>query len=309
MSIGGDPVAAAVAAPISDGPAGAPAGAPAGTARLSVAWRRARHSPSLLIGGTIVAIMVLMAILSFVWTPYNPLGIAPQIALHGPSSAHLLGTDQYGRDVLSRLIAGARITIYAGVVSVLIAGLIGIPAGLFAAQRGGLLDEAIMRTGDVIYGFPALLAAITLSAALGASTTVAMIAIGIAYIPVFARVTRGSALAVLSSDFVLAARAYGRRPFAVLRRHVLPNIAAILIVQASLLFSVAILAETALDFLGLGTPPPTASWGQMIGTAQNYLAEDPMLAVWPGIAIFLAVLGFNLLGDGLREVLDPRLRQ
>lgn len=270
-------------------------------------WARSLRSPSMLAGGAIVGLVVLAALLSLVWTPYGPLAVSPPAALQGPSAAHLLGTDQYGRDVLSRLMAGSRITIYAGVVSVLIAGLVGVPAGLLAAQRGGIPGEVVMRVGDIIYGFPALLAAITLSAALGASTTVAMIAIGIAYIPVFARVSRGSALAVLSSDFVLAARAYGRRPLAIMRRHVLPNVAAILIVQASLLFSVAILAEAALDFLGLGTPPPTASWGQMIGTAQNYLSEDPLLAVWPGIAIFLAVLGFNLLGDGLREVLDPRM--
>jgi peptide/nickel transport system permease protein len=266
--------------------------------------RALQANPSLLIGGTIVGLIVLAALVSLIWTPYNALAVAPQHALAGPSGAHLLGTDQYGRDVFSRIMAGSRITIYAGVVSVLIAGLVGIPAGLVAAQRGGVTGEIVMRVGDVIYGFPALLAAITLAAAFGASTTVAMIAIGIAYIPVFARVARGSALTVLSSGYVLAARAYGRRPLAILRRHVLPNVASVLIVQASLLFSVAILAETALDFLGLGTPPPTASWGEMIGEAQKYLYEDPWLGVWPGIAIFLAVLGFNLLGDGLRQVMD-----
>jgi peptide/nickel transport system permease protein len=258
----------------------------------------------MIIGAVIVGLVVLAALISLVWTPHDPLAVAPHDALRGSSGAHLLGTDQYGRDVLSRIMAGSRITIYAGVVSVLIAGLVGIPAGLLAAERGGIVGEIVMRLGDIIYGFPALLAAITLAAAFGASTTVAMIAIGIAYIPVFARVTRGSALGVLGSGYVLAARAYGRRPLAIIRRHVLPNVASVLFVQASLLFSVAILAEAALDFLGLGTPPPTASWGQMIGNAQNYLAEDPMLAVWPGIAIFLAVLGFNLLGDGLREVFD-----
>jgi len=260
--------------------------------------------PSLLIGGVLVGLIVLAALISLVWTPYDPLAVAPQHALHGAQAAHLLGTDEYGRDVFSRIMAGSRITIYAGVVSVCIAALVGIPAGLLAAERGGVIGEIVMRVSDVIYGFPALLAAITLAAAFGASTTVAMIAIGIAYIPVFARVTRGSALTVLGSGYVLAARAYGRRPLAIVRRHVLPNVASVLIVQASLLFSVAILAEAALDFLGLGTPPPTASWGQMIGDAQKYLSEDPMLAVWPGIAIFLAVLGFNLLGDGLQKVFD-----
>jgi peptide/nickel transport system permease protein len=260
--------------------------------------------PSLIIGGTIVALIVLAALVSLVWTPYSPLAVNPQHAMLGPSASHLLGTDEYGRDVFSRLMAGSRITIYAGVVSVCIAALVGIPAGLLAAERGGIIGEVVLRISDLIYGFPALLAAITLAAAFGASTTVAMIAIGIAYIPVFARVARGSALTVLSSNYVLAARAYGRRPLAIVRRHVLPNIAPMLIVQASLLFSLAILAEAALDYLGLGTPPPTASWGQMIDDAQKYLYESPWLAVWPGIAIFLAVLGFNLLGDGLGEVLD-----
>ena len=259
----------------------------------------------MIIGAVIVGLLVLAALISLIWTPYDPLAVAPRHALRSASVAHLLGTDQYGRDVLSRIMAGSRITLYAGVVSVCIAAVVGIPAGLLAAERGGIVGEIVMRLGDIIYGFPALLAAITLAAAFGASTTVAMIAIGIAYIPGFARVTRGSALTVLTSGYVLAARAYGRRPRAIIRRHVVPNVASVLIVQASLLFSAAIVAEAALDFLGLGTPPPTASWGQMIGNAsQNYLAEDPMLAVWPGIAIFLAVLGFNLLGDGLREVFD-----
>lgn len=308
MAAGGEPALPVAVAALAEPVDGTAVTAGAG-ARPTGRVRRLRHSPSMLIGAGIVALFVLTALISLVWTPYDPLAVAPSAALHGPSASHLLGTDQYGRDVLSRLMAGSRITLYAGVVSVVIAGAIGIPAGLLAAQRGGLAGETVMRLSDIIYGFPALLAAIALSAALGASTTVAMTAIGVAYIPVFARVARGSALTVLSSDFVLAARAYGRRPLAILRRHVLPNVAAVLIVQASLLFSVAILAEAALDFLGLGTPPPTASWGQMIGTAQNYLSEDTMLAVWPGIAIFLAVLGFNLLGDGLREVLDPRLRR
>lgn len=317
MSAGGEPALPSLAAtaPLAAGADAADSGAAgAGAGRTgsagmprSLAWRWLR-SPSAVIGSAIVGVIVVAALLSLVWTPYGPLAVAPPSALHGPSAAHLLGTDQYGRDVLSRLMAGCRITVYAGVISVLIAAAAGIPAGLLAAQRGGILGEVVMRVGDVIYGFPALLAAITLSAAFGASTTVAMIAIGIAYIPVFARVSRSGALAVLSSDFVLAARAYGRRPLAILRRHVIPNVAGLLIVQSSLLFSLAILAEAALDFLGLGTPPPTASWGRMIGTAQNYLAGDPLLAVWPGIAIFLAVLGFNLLGDGLREVLDPRIR-
>lgn len=281
----------------------------AGRIQAGTLWPRVRRSPSTLIGGVLVVLVVLIALISVAWTPYDPLAIQPAIALHGSTAAHLLGTDQYGRDVLSRLMAGTQVTVYAGIVSVAIAAGIGIPAGLLAAQRGGIVGEVVMRIGDVIYGFPALLAAITLTAALGASTTVAMIAIGVAYIPVFARVSRAAALSVLSSNFVLAARAYGRRPLAILRRHVLPNVAPLLIVQASLLYAVAILAEAGLDFLGLGTPPPAPSWGQMIHAGQDYLARDPLLTVWPSIVIVLAVLGFSLLGDGLREVLDPGLRR
>jgi peptide/nickel transport system permease protein len=271
-------------------------------------WSRVRRSPSTLAGGTIVAFFALVALVAVGWTPYDPLAIAPSAALHGPQWAHLMGTDQYGRDVLSRLMAGTQVAFYVGVVAIVIAAGIGVPAGLLAAMRGGAPGEVVMRIGDVIYGFPALLAAITLSAALGASTTVSMIAIGVAYIPVFARVTRATALTVLSSGYVLAARAYGRRRMAIVRRHVLPNIAPILIVQASLLYAVAILAEAGLEFLGLGVAPPAATWGSMISGARDYLAPDPMLTFWPSLAITLAVLGFGLLGDGLREILDPRLR-
>lgn len=270
---------------------------------------RMLHSPSMLVGGTLVAFFAIVAIVSLFWTPYGPLAIDPQIALQGSSAAHWLGTDQYGRDLLSRLMAGTQVAFYVGIVAVAIAAGIGIPAGLIAAQRGGWLGELVMRIGDIIYGFPALLAAITLSAALGASTTVSMIAIGVAYIPVFARVTRATALMVLSSGYVLAARSYGRRPMAILRRHVLPNVLPVLLVQGSLLYAVAILAEAGLEFLGLGAPPPAATWGAMIHDAQDYLAKDTMFTVWPSLVIVLAVLGFTLLGDGLREVLDPRLRR
>jgi len=289
--------------------AGPGQGPAARRAAAGSAWAWIRRSPSTLAGGFLVALFILVALVSLGWTPYDPLAIQPSAALHGSSAAHLMGTDQYGRDVLSRLMAGTQVAIYAGIVSVVIAAGIGIPAGLIAAQRGGIPGELIMRTGDVIYGFPALLAAITLTAALGASTTVAMIAIGVAYIPVFARIARGSALTVLASNYVLAARAYGRRPMAIVRRHVLPNIAPLLIIQASLLYAVAILAEAGLGFLGLGTPPPAPSWGQMVGAAQDYLAQDPMLTVWPSLVIAAAVLGFSLLGDGLREILDPESRR
>lgn len=279
---------------------------PVGTASL---WRRWRSSPSALIGGVIMVLVVLTALVSLVWTPYAPLGVDPGSSLAGAGGSHLLGTDQYGRDVLSRIMAGARITVYSGVLAVLIAAVVGVPAGLYAAWRSGAPGETVLRVADLIYAFPALLAAITLSAALGASTTTAMIAIGIAYIPVFIRVTRSNALIVLSSEYILAARSYGRRPLQIMRRHVLPNISATIIIQMTLLFSLAVLAEAALDYLGLGTVPPTASWGNMLQESQEYLNKDAMLSVWPGIAIFLAVLGSNLLGDGLGDVLDPRRRR
>jgi peptide/nickel transport system permease protein len=286
--------------------AGAPGPAVAG---LPSVWRRWRHSAEAVGGGVIVAAIIVLALVSLFWTPYPPLTVDPSHALAGPSGAHLLGTDQYGRDVLSRLMAGAQITLYAGAVSVLIAGMVGVPVGILAAQRGGAVEESVLRLADIIYAFPALLAAITLSAALGASTVTAMTAIGIAYIPVFVRVTRSNAVRVLHSEYVLAARSYGRRPLAIVRRHVLPNIRATIIVQMTQLFSLAILAEAALDFLGLGTVPPTPSWGNMLQTAQDYLSRDTLLSIWPGLAIFIAVLGLNLLGDGLNEVLEPRWRR
>jgi peptide/nickel transport system permease protein len=207
-------------------------------------------------------------------------------------------------------MAGTRVALYAGFVAVAVATVIGVPAGLIAAQRGGVVGQAVLRLSDLIYAFPALLAAITMSAALGASTTTAMLAIGVASIPVFVRVTRSNALVVLSSEYVLAARAYGRTSGAILRRHVLPNIMTTIIAQMSLLFALAILAETGLDYLGLGTTPPTPSWGLMIQTAsQNYLSTDPWLSVWPGVAIFLAVLGFSLLGEGIGELRSQQVRR
>jgi peptide/nickel transport system permease protein len=269
---------------------------------------RLLHDASALVGGTIVLCICLAALVAVVWTPYDPLAVDPSHALQPSSWNHLFGTDEYGRDVLSRLLAGAKLILYSGAVSVAIAVAAGVPLGLAAAIRGGLIDDALMRFVDLIYAFPALLAAIVLAAAVGASTLTAMVAIGIAYIPVFARVTRSSALQVVGSEYVLAARAYRRSTLAILWRHVLPNIRATLIVQMSLLFSLAILAEAGLSYLGLGTPPPEPSWGRMVEEAQSYLSRDPMLAIWPGIFIAIAVLGFNLLGDGLRDVLDPRLR-
>jgi peptide/nickel transport system permease protein len=277
--------------------------------RLRVgAWERLLHDPSALVGGTIVAAIVVLALVALAWTPYDPLAQDYAHALAPMSWSHPFGTDEFGRDVLSRLMDGAKLVLFSGAVSVGIAVAAGVPIGLASAMRGGVVGDLLMRIVDLVYAFPALLAAIVLAAALGASTLTAMVAIGIAYIPVFARVTRSSALQVVGSEYVLAARAYRRSGPAIVVRHVLPNIRAILIVQSSLLFSLAILAEAGLSYLGLGTPDPEPSWGRMVQEAQDTLSRDPMLAFWPGIFIAFAVLGFNLLGDGLRDVLDPRLR-
>ena len=284
---------------------GPPAVAPLPRGQL---WRLVRHSPSAMVGGFVVTVIVVVAVVSVFWTPYGPLTVSTGQELLGPSLHHLLGTDQYGRDLLSRLMSGTDPTLLSSVGAVLIAGGIGIPAGLISASRGGFTSELLMRLADLIYSFPALLAAITLVAVFGASTTTATVAIGIASIPSFARVTRSAALSVLGTDYVLAARAYGRSPLAILHRHVVPNILPFIIVQASLLLSVTVLAVAALSYLGLGTPPPTATWGGMLENAQNYLYQDPLMAVWPGLAIAICVLGFNALGDGLRDLLDPTLR-
>jgi peptide/nickel transport system permease protein len=271
------------------------------TPGVLTAWR---HSPTAVLGTVIVALVLGAALCSLVWTPDNPLAIAPGHAFAGPSAAHLLGTDYYGRDVLSRLMAGAPVTLYAAAGSVAIAAAVGIPAGLYAAQRGGVPGQLVMRLADLIYAFPALLAAVVLAADFGASTLTAVLAIGIAFVPVVARVVRSGALQVLSADYVAAARAYGRSRTAVAIRHVLPNCASLIVVQCTLLFSVAILADAALSYLGLGTPPPTPTWGRMLERSQQYLSTDPLLSLWSGLAIACTVLGFNLLGDGLRDVLE-----
>jgi len=269
---------------------------------------RLLHDPSALVGGAIVLAIGLLALVAVVWTPYHALAPGPD-TLAPASWHHPFGTDEYGRDVLSRLMAGAKLVLFDGAVAVAIAAVAGVPLGLgAAASHGRILDELLMRIVDLVYTFPALLAAVVLAAALGASSTTAMVAIGIASIPVFARVTRAGALGVMESEYVLAARAYRRSTVAILWRHVLPNIRALLIVQMSLIFSIAILAEAGLSYLGLGAAAPTPSWGLMVQDAQQYLNRDPLLVFWPGIFIALAVLGFNLLGDGLRDVLDPRLR-
>lgn len=267
-------------------------------------WRRT----NLVLGAAIVGTVVATALLSYAWTPYDPTAISgTQALLASWSPGHPMGTDAFGRDVLSQVMVGARSALYVGVLAVSIAVLVGVPLGGFAATRRGWIEDAVMRFADVIYAFPAVLGAILLVAALEPGTGPAMIAIGIAYIPIVARVTRGASLSVLELDFVTAARSYGRSPTFTFVRHVLPNIASVLIVQATVLFALAILAEAALSFLGLGTQPPDPSWGRNLRDAQTLVRVAPGLALWPGAAIALTVLGFNLLGDGLRDALDPRL--
>lgn len=270
-----------------------------------------RHTPrlnaSLVVGGAIVALIVLMAIVSFVWTPYDPTFVNATDRLQGASSRHWFGTDKFGRDVLSQILMGSRTTLFVGVVAVGVAAVAGVPLGIFAAMSRRWLGEIVMRANDLVLAFPALLLAIMFSAVYGGSTLVAMIAIGIATVPSFARIVRSGALQVMSTEYVLAARAAGRTPLAIGWRHVLPNVGSLVIVQVSVSFAIAVLAEAALSFLGLGTPPPTPSWGRMLQEGQELLFAAPRLSIVPGIAIAVAVLGFNLLGDGLRDLLDPRL--
>ncbi len=270
---------------------------------------RARLNASLVAGGILVGFVVLIAVVSFFWTPFDPTKVDASARLSPMGWPHVLGADRFGHDTLSQIMVGARLTLYVGVIAVAIAALVGIPLGALAAIGPRWVDEVIGRVSDVAFAFPALLAAVMLAAAYGASTTTAMIAIGIANVPPFIRITRAEAKRVLSSDFVLAARSSGRHRRAVVWRHVLPNIAPSLIVQATVLFAIAILAEAALSYLGLGTPAPTPSWGRMLNESTEVYDRHLNLAMFPGLAIAIAVLGFNLLGDGLRDALDPRLRQ
>ena len=263
---------------------------------------------NLVVGGALIGLVVAIALVSFVWTPHNPTLIDADVRLSGYGGDYWLGTDRFGRDVFSQLMVGARTTLYVGIVAVGVAALVGTPLGVVAGMaKTRWLAETTMRTNDLLLAFPALLLAIMFGAVFGASTLTAMIAIGIATVPTFARVARSRTLQVMQTDYVLAARAAGRRRTAIAFRHVLPNIAGLLIVQASVSFAIAVLAEAALSFLGFGTPPPTPSWGRMLQEAQQLLTVAPRLALWPGLGIAIAVLGFNLLGDGLRDRFDPQL--
>ena len=258
-------------------------------------------------GFALSVIVVLMAFTSLVWTPYPPNDMNAKHRMLGPSFEHPLGTDQYGRDIFSRVMAGAVNSIIVGLVTVAIGLGIGVALGLASAFFGKYVDEGIMRFSDLLFGFPAVLTAILITAILGPSIINSMIAIGIFYIPVFARLTRAVAMTVWERDFIAAARAGGLSELAIVWRHVLPNILSPLIIQGTIQFAVAILAEAGLSYLGLGTQPPHPSWGRMLYEAQTFMASAPWMAVFPGLAIAWAVLGFNLLGDGLRDTLDPKM--
>ncbi len=270
-------------------------------------WQRARRHKSFAIGAVLVALLLTAAIGSFVWTPYPAAELDIPNKLQWPSSAHWLGTDSLGRDIVSLLIMGARNGIAVGVIAVGIGIGFGVLLGLLAAARRGWVEEAVMRFADFSFAFPALLSAIMLAAIYGPGLVTSIVAIGLFNVPVFTRITRAAANTVWSREFVLAARACGKGPLRITLDHVLPNIASVLIVQATIQFALAILAEAALSYLGLGTQPPQPSWGRMLNEAQQMLFSAPQLALYPGAAIALSVLGLNLMGDGLRDLLDPRL--
>jgi peptide/nickel transport system permease protein len=270
-------------------------------------WSRARRHPSFVLGGLLTLLFVGSAALSLVWTPWPATEIDVPNKLAAPNAAHWLGTDSLGRDIVSQLLVGARTSILVGVVAVLIGLVCGVALGCLAAARRGWVEEAVMRLSDFTFAFPALLSAIMLGAIYGPGIVTGIVAIGIFNIPVFARTARASANAVWAREYVLAARAAGAGPWRITLDHVLPNIASVLIVQSTVQFATAILAEAALSYLGLGTQPPTPSWGRMLNEAQTQMFQAPQLAIWPGAAIALAVLGLNLIGDGLRDLLDPKL--
>lgn len=267
-----------------------------------------KFSLAFLIGVSIVSLVVLMACVSLFWTPYdviNQLDVSAR--LQAPSAAHLMGTDYLGRDVLSQIMVGARTSMSVAVVAIIVGVGFGVPLGLFAAARGGRIDQIIMRGNDLVFAFPALVLAILLTALLGPGAFNAIVAIGVFNIPVFARLARGPALSLWSREFVLAARVAGKNKTLISIEHILPNISNTLIVNATIQFSLAIIAEAGLSYVGLGAQPPTPSWGRMLAESQTMISFAPWLAIFPGGAIFITVFGLNLFGDGLRDYIDPKL--
>lgn len=265
---------------------------------------------SLLIGTLLTLVFAGAAVLSFIWVPYDVAVLNIANKIRPPSGGHLLGTDHFGRDILSMIMVGARTSIAVALVAVGIGMGLGVPLGLAAAaRRGSWLDEIIMRGNDLVFAFPSLLIAIMITAVFGASALNAIIAIGIFNIPVFARLVRGAALSLWTRDYVLSARVAGKGPVRISWEHILPNITNLLIVQGTIQFSLGILAEAGLSYVGLGAQPPLPSWGRMLADSQTMISFAPHMALFPGLAILLTVLGLNLMGDGFRDLLDPRLRR
>jgi peptide/nickel transport system permease protein len=274
---------------------------------MNHAFKRALQHPSFVVGSAVVLLLVISAVVSMFWSPYPVGDIDIPNKLAASSAQHWFGTDSLGRDIASLLLVGSQNSLLVGFIAVGIGLGAGVPLGLLASAKRGWVEEVVMRAADFTFAFPALLSAILLTSIYGPGLVVSITAIGIFNIPVFARITRGAANSVWTRDYTLAARAAGKSKWAITWEHVLPNIASVLIVQATVQFAIAILAEAALSYLGLGTQPPQPSWGRMLNEAQSQMFQAPMLAVYPGVAIALAVLGLNLMGDGLRDLLDPRL--
>jgi peptide/nickel transport system permease protein len=268
---------------------------------------RVRHQYGAIVGGILLLFVVLVTIAAPLIAPEDPLEIVDDRRL-GPSSAHLMGTDEIGRDTFSRVLYGGRVSLRVGVLAVLIGAVSGTLLGMIAGYVGGWLDSLIMRAIDVLLAFPGILLALVIVAILGPSINNVMIAVGIEFIPAFVRTVRGATLSVKEEEYVIAARAVGARSWRILLRHILPNVVSTVIVLSTLAVGIAILAAAGLSFLGLGAQPPTPEWGAMLSDARSFLRESPHLAIFPGATIMIVVLSLNLLGDGLRELLDPRLR-
>ena len=265
--------------------------------------------PSLIIGSFLSIIFIGVAFFSFIWIPYDIETLEISNKLKNPNLNHWLGTDHFGRDILSMIMMGARTSIAVALLAVGIGVVIGVPLGLFsAARRGSFIDEVIMRGNDLIFAFPSLVIAILITAVFGPSAVNAIVAIGIFNIPVFARLTRAAALPLWERDFILSARVCGKSEVRISIEHILPNITNLMIVQGTIQFSLGILAEASLSYIGLGAQPPTASWGRMLADAQTLVSIAPHVALVPGLAILLMVLGLNLMGDGLRDLFDPRIK-
>ncbi len=281
---------------------------PANTLWRDALRRLLRHRLAMF-GAVVLAIVAIMGIFGTAIAPYDPNGMDFANRFANPSFAHWMGTDDFGRDIFSRIIVGARVSLLSGVVAVSVATAVGTSLGLIAGYSTRLTDEVIMRAMDVLYAFPAILLAIAVLAALGKGIGNAMIAIGVVYIPIFARIARAAVLGIRNEEFIIAARALGAGDLRILATHVLPNVLSPIIVEITLSLAFAILAEAALSFFGLGTQPPDPSWGRMLSEGRDFFRQSGWMGVFPGLAIFFTVMGFNFLGDGLRDALDPKLRR